>query len=426
MSDCKEIKDPCEPTPQAGEAWSICLPFGGRVWSDGNGVHVKGGTPPPDGVYGKVVIADGCIIGVEPEEAPLYTGSPCAPLPGDCGGGGSPGVGAGGGGSSGGCCPPSSIAGNLYQLDASGKPYVKVTIKGGSGTSITGSGTVSDPFIITSSGSSGGGIYLTSANDAIVVTGSGARNDPYTLKHKTGVQGTVNGMVFDRYGHLIDKGSGSANKGITGIVGGNGISATTDTASGVTTIGLSKPAQAVAGDYSLGGFKVTVDPYGRLMAVEQEIDLGGWQTVRWGTHDVTINSQGSITSIVDTFNPGMCFAHTWDTGTGGITHAGGTFEMAVSAGITGMLLSTLPLNFWNGLEVYLDDVPCSLGVPNITDGPDSIATNAAALRLIYAPGIIMKGTHKVDVYSRNGPWPDRMGTHIFLWPTTYFTSSDVS
>lgn len=447
MPDCKNVPDPCDELPVDGEAWTICLPFGGRLWADGRGVHADGPmAPPADGVYGKVIIANGCIVGVEPEDVPLYTGSPCAPLPGDCGGGGSPGVGGGSGGAGGGSCQcsPSNTPGNLLTLDATGKPLVKLHIRGGDGVTITGNGTISSPYIISAS-SSGSGIGLSnirSANDAIAVRAEGNTS---VLEHKSGKDGIVNGMVFDAYGHLIDTTSGSVNKGVQGIVGKDGIEATTDPSTGITNIGLSKPAKDTSGIYEFGGYKVSTDPYGRIIGIESGIDLGGDVLVHSGTKDFMVNSHGSITSIVDTYNPGVCFNGFWDTSSGSATHIRGTFDMPYNAAISGVIFSTMDTAAWNGLAVFIDGVNCPLGTPDVmlkqsvsieldastndasggvypgtAAGDVDLDMRAAALRLFQSTGIYERGPHVLDVYANGGSWPEGVGCHVYLWPTYFF------
>ncbi|MBD5585301.1 MAG: hypothetical protein HDQ88_09485 [Clostridia bacterium] len=289
----EELVSASETQVPVQETWEICLPWGGLLYADELGVHLQKGSPPPDGVYDRLVIADGCLVNVrQSETVPIYTGSPCAPLPGDCTGSGS------GGGGSGNLCNPSATPGNLYRCDLSGRPLVTVYIEGGSGITVTGNGTSTNPFIISGSGgSSSGGMYIRSGNDAIKLTGSGTYDDPYVINHKEGTQTTINGMTFDRYGHLIDTGSGSANKGVTGIIPGDGIDVDADPKTNIYTIKLAEPLNKREGIWLLGGYDVTLDKYNNIYDIKQNIDLGGEQTVSCGGYDITFNELGSATSI---------------------------------------------------------------------------------------------------------------------------------
>lgn len=314
MAQCTEQFDECDALPLSGETWSVCLPFAGRIWADGNGVHgVKGTNLPPDGVYGKVVIANGCIIGVEEEDVPLYTGSPCAPLPGDCGsggttGGGTSGSGTGSGSGSGGCIcdlTPSSASGNLFATDAAGRPLVRCYVQAGSGITVTGNGTLANPYIVSAGSASGGSgvsvspIYIRSGNEAITVTGSGSRTDPFVISHKMGESATINGMTFDNYGHLtgVSAVSSGGNKGVTAVIGQNGIEAATDNNTGIVTIGLSANPNNLIGAYTFGGYNVSVDNWGRIYGIDRAIDLGASHVVTCGDTKLTINALGSITAV---------------------------------------------------------------------------------------------------------------------------------
>lgn len=290
----EELVSASETQVPVQETWEICLPWGGLLYADESGVHVEKGNPPADGVYDRLVIADGCLVGVRQSESiPIYTGSPCAPLPGDCNGSG------GGTGGTGNLCNPSATPGNLYRCDLSGRPLVTVSIEAGSGIAVTGNGTASNPFVIsaTGGGGGGGGVYIRSGNDAIKLTGTGSYADPYVIAHKEGKQTTTNGMTFDKYGHLIDTGSGSANKGVQGLLPGDGIDIVTDPQSNISTVKLADPLNKKEGTWLLGGYDVTLDKYNNIYDIKQHIDLDGEQTVSCGGYDITFNELGSAISI---------------------------------------------------------------------------------------------------------------------------------
>lgn len=292
MQTCGEETLATAAEPKAVAPWSVCLPWGGQLVQDEHGLHVKQGNPPADGVYDRIVVVDGCIVNALKSDAPTYVGSPCAPLPGGCGDSG------GSGGGDGNLCNPSPMPGNLYKCDFTGRPLVQLSLVGGGGVSVIGNGTTENPYVISASGGgSGSGIYLRPGDDAIVVTGGGGRDDPYTITHKEGLQTTANGLVFDHYGHLIAQTDGSANAGVQGILPGDGIDVQSDPRSGIYTIGLTPALNNKAGTWLWGGYNVQLDNYNRIMDITQSINLGGEQTFTCGDKQVKVNALGSVTAI---------------------------------------------------------------------------------------------------------------------------------
>lgn len=289
MPDCKNVNNPCDVLPQAGEAWSVCLPWGGRIWSDANGVHAAGGIAPPDGTYGKIIIANGCLVGVEAEDVPLYTGSPCAPLPSGCGDGGS------------------SLGPGLTPTPTT----VTCEIEAGAGITITGDGTDANPYVISVENN---GIFLRSDNAAISVTGAGTKANPFTFKHKAGLATTVNGMTFDAFGHLTSAaaGAGTPSGGVNGIVPGFGIAVDVNQSAGIATVSQQQQAVNVPGDYQFGGYNVTLDKAGQVSAIQRAVNIPGAPfTAACGGYDLTINQFGAITSVIDTLNLGVGYVVGW-------------------------------------------------------------------------------------------------------------------
>lgn len=283
----KVLKTPME-TGQC-PSWELCLPFAGKLISKGGCIELLPGTPPPDGVYGKVVVANGCIVGLEKADIPIYSAPPCAPVPCDCGSGG-------GGGD---ICNASTEAGNLFSCDASGRPLVKLWIKGGDSINVTGNGTANNPYIIDFTGSTGtGGVYIRSGNNAITVSGSGSTDNPYEVTHKKGLEGKYGTLSFDEFGHLIEYTPTAQQDGIMGLKEGRGICIDTDVATGIATIGLcDQRFDTYTGTVQLGGFNVEIKN-GEVVDVTRVINLPAG-TYTFGKYDVTINEYGSITNIVE-------------------------------------------------------------------------------------------------------------------------------
>lgn len=287
----KVLKTPME-TGQC-PSWELCLPFAGKLISKGGCIELLPGTPPPDGVYGKVVVANGCIVGLEKADIPIYSAPPCAPVPCDCGSGG-------GGGD---ICNASTEAGNLFSCDASGRPLVKLWIKGGDSINVTGNGTANNPYSIDFTGSTGtGGVYIRSGNNAITVSGSGSTDNPYEVTHKKGLEGKYGTLSFDEFGHLIEYTPTAQQNGIMGLKEGRGICIDTDVATGIATIGLcDQRFDTYTGTVQLGGFNVEIKN-GEVVDVTRVINLPAG-TYTFSKYDVTINEYGSITNIVERTAP---------------------------------------------------------------------------------------------------------------------------
>lgn len=351
---CKNDADPCDILPKAGESWSVCLPFGGRLWADGNGVHAQGGVAPPDGVYGKVVIANGCLVGVEPEDVPLYTGSPCAPLPSGCGDGSSIG--------------PGFTPGNTT---------VTCEIEAGSGVTVTGSGTANDPYVI----SAENGVYVRSDNAAIAITGAGTKTSPYTVKHRTALATTVDGMTFDAFGHLTSVNTSTASKGVKGIVPGFGMAVSMDNSTGIANISQQLQPSGVPGDYQFGGYNVTVDKAGQLSALTQQIHLAGAPiSASCGTIDLTINQYGSITSVVDTMNLGASFTVSWSAGA---ETKAARFTMRCSSALSGICVNEA--QSYGALQIFIDGQKCD-----------------KTGNMFWGSGIFLAGQHTLSVTGGSG------------------------
>lgn len=336
MPDCKADKDPCDVMPLAGEAWSVCLPFGGRIWADGNGVHAQGGAAPADGVYGKVVIANGCIVGVEPEDVPLYTGSPCAPLPGGCGGS---------------AYSVQADAPQMYSSRAAAQVMLSCQIAAGANVNVVGSGTDDDPYVI----SADTGIYIRSDNHAIAVTGEGTRANPFVLEHKTGLATSINGMTFDAFGHLVDASDRptAGTKGLTGIVPAQGISVVTDNATGIATVSIQRQPDGVRGIFDFGGYAADIDETGRLFGIRRTIDVDA-ETVPCGAIDISINQFGSITDILHTLNTGTSYLCIWSKPETIVASRGAKFTLRNSTALAGLCFSAVP----DDVAFFLDERQC--------------------------------------------------------------------
>lgn len=299
------MEDTCvrRPLPDCGDSeqkgtsegfcpdWDACMPFGGRLYSrDGCVQFEASATAPADGVYDRVVVQDGCITGVAGQEVASYQPRPCTETPCDCGSG------SGGGGSA----EVSDDPANLITEDASGL-LAKLYASGSGGISVSGNGTQSSPLRIQASAQTARG-YVQAGNTGVSVTGAGTQSSPYAVSHKAGTgpaNQTIAGMRFDEYGHLASYTPPSSAGTVNGVVGRNGVEATTDIASGVVTLDLQETVQKVKGTYRLGGFDVDVDQYGRFQQIDREVSIAAGDRY-FGAYLVGLDALGNITSVTDT------------------------------------------------------------------------------------------------------------------------------
>ena len=270
--------------------WDACMPFGGRLYSrDGCVQFEASGTAPADGVYDRVVVQDGCITGVAGQEVASYQPRPCTETPCDCG--------QGSGGES---AEVSDDPANLITEDASGL-LAKLYATGAGGITVSGKGTQSSPLRIQAASQTARG-YVQAGNTGISVTGSGTQSSPYEVSHKAGTgpaNQTIAGMRFDEYGHLKSYTAPSGAGTVNGVVGRNGIDATTEPSSGVVTLDLQETVHSVQGTYRLGGFDVDVDKYGRFQQIDREVSIAAGDRY-FGAYLVGLDALGNITSVTDT------------------------------------------------------------------------------------------------------------------------------
>lgn len=295
MSDTcvKQIQDACAPkTLHQGteeghsQKFSLCLPFGGELFSEGGFVNYKPGTPPPDGVYTSLTIKDGCIVAVGFADIATYTATPCAPVPNpcDCTGSG------------GGDTPISPAAGNLTTRDASGL-LTTLHTAAGSGVSVAGRGTVTDPLTISVDQQSVN-VPVQSGNAAIIVDGAGTAEAPYKISHLTQASSgqSYAGFSFDKFGHMIDYTAPIPSGSITAVTDGPGIFVQTDLETRIANVSLAEPLHLMEGDYQFGAWFVEIDELNRVYRITRVFTFPAG-TYRFGRYDVTIDEYGNVTEV---------------------------------------------------------------------------------------------------------------------------------
>lgn len=377
--------------------WSVCMPWGGRLYQVEGCVRYEPGTPPPDGVYGLFTLKDGCFIAAEEHPSDVYHPDPCAPVPCPCDSeGGESNV-----------CNPSTAAGNLYTCDAAGKPLVKAYVNGGNNITVTGTGTSTNPFTISMQSLDTGVANIVSGSNAIIVSNDGGT---VTIEHKTGYNDqTIMGMTFDEFGHLTDYNEQAAS-GITGIVPGDGISVDVDQSSGIATISLQSPALVHNGTYVVGGYQVTLDNKNRITDLTRQIeDTEG--TFTWGQYNVTLNDYGSIESYELLPDPGTCIHGFYSTANELVIRRNITFTLRYSSPFVVDVQVMAESGWAEQVQFRIDDAPMAniqilqaQGVASSTGGSGGASSTADTVALIRVlpSGVYQAGEHTLTIHSPEG------------------------
>ena len=272
------------------EPFTACLPFGASLEWDGQGlIYHESANPISDGVYGTITVQGNCIASAGAEPVCEYTPAPCAPAAGPCSGTGSGGAGV--------AISPS--ADNLTYLDTANRLKTTLFYRAGTGISMSGSGTKSDPLVVSSVGDSGsdgtGFIRLISGNSGVKVTGSGTSSAPYMVSHveNGGVSGMCGPFTLDEYGHVI--GYNEQASSVLAVMGATDVEVTTN--GGIVTVALAD--QRTAGQYTTGGWELEFDNYGVLRGTKQVISLAVNENDVYDMRDygLSFNQYGSVVGI---------------------------------------------------------------------------------------------------------------------------------
>lgn len=385
--------------------FSLCLPWGGRLWQENGCLKMQPGTPPPDGVYDRIIIADGCIVGLEKADVALYVPPSCTEVPADCASSGEDVS----------LCDASTLAGNLYTCDASGRPLVRCTIKGEDGIVVSGSGTTSDPYRIKAN-ISAETLRIVAGNNGVTISGAGTADDALVIAHKTGgLNTTVNGMRFDQYGHLVEYTEPTTSGTVNALVPGDGIDVSTDNKTGIATVSLSKPANALEGIYQLGGYDIQLDLKNRIFNLTRSINVQA-QTYAFGPFNVELNALGSVVAIEDTQRPDAI--HTLlPAPAGDIVRQVIGFTLRTAVPIVIDILTVATREWLSQLQVRLDGTPqsnilrCSTTATaettvSGTDDPHTAETtldfSSTVLARVQPAGVWMAGEHELILHSDSG------------------------
>lgn len=410
-----------EPQTKAGcPDFSLCLPWGGRLWQENGCLKAQPGTPPPDGIYDRIIIADGCIVGLEKADVALYVPPSCTEVPAACASSSE--------GASSSSCEASPLAGNLYTCDASGRPLVRCSIKGGDGIIVSGRGTTSDPYHIKAN-ISAETLRVVAGNNGVTVTGTGSAADALVISHKGGgLNTTVNGMRFDQYGHLVEYTAPTTSSGVNGIVPGDGIDVQVDNKVGIATISLSKPANVRNGIYQCGGYDVQLDLKNRIFNLTQRINIPA-QTYAFGPYDVELNKLGSVVAIADTQHPDAIHTLLPVVASDIVRQVVG-FTLRTNTPIVIDIVTVATRAWLSQLQVRLDGTPqsnilrCSTTATAETtvsgaDDPHTARTtlnfSSTVLARVQPAGVWVAGEHELILHSDSG-FPSGYPVSLFIRP----------
>lgn len=403
--------------------WDICLPFGGRLYKEGDCIRHVPGNPPPDGVYGLITVAGGCIVSADAEPVSKYQGDPCAPVPCPCDSEGATGTSN--------LCNPSTTSGNLYECDMAGRPLVRAYVTGSDNVTVTGNGTSTNPYRISIDQGDAGVTNLTSNSAALIVR---PNTGAVTIEHKTGYNDrTIMGMVFDEWGHLTAYNEQGAT-GVTGIVPGGGIAVETDQSSGIATIELEEPANHLQGDYTVGGWTLTLDKYNRVYNMHREIE-GTLGTRLFGQYNVTLNNFGSVTELEQLPDPGTCIHGMYTTTNANAVRRNITFNLRYTSSIlVDIRIDNGPAGWGDQLVFRVDDAPMTITqvfdfstTTTTTDsaGQSTTVTVPGPQIVRVAPtGIYALGAHVLTIHSPAG-FPSNEPMSVTIRPVQSFTSSEL-
>lgn len=280
---CKKPKL-CEPVPApkpqpCSPAFDLCVGDRTLKW-DGFCPTVERTRKTPDGTYTSVTVVDGCIVAYGYADEATYTPPYCNPNPTSCQETGS--------GNTSSAKVSTSVDNSLAQT--SDGLYARTYINGGTGVTIAGTGTLTNPYEITFVGSSTNGVNIVGRNG--ISASTSASSVTYIGLEPTGVShgsfGVNDVVTFDMFGRIV-----SVEPRTDPLVSaGTGLTTTT---SGDTTV-VEHPTVFIDNTMVLGGYTISVNNSGHITSTERGIDITG-STYNLGAYDVTVNSYGSITGI---------------------------------------------------------------------------------------------------------------------------------
>ena len=283
--ECKKPKL-CEPTPEpepvpCSPAFDLCV--GDRTFKwDGFCPTVERSRHTPDGTYTSVTVVDGCIVAYGYADEATYTPPYCNPNPTSC-----QEVGTG----TATIATVSPNVGNILTQTSNGL-YAHAYIQGDGGITISGTGTVTNPYKISSATAAGGTSPVAVVGRNGVVSETSANGVTYVGLEQTGakrgVYDVTDRFTVDGFGRIISVEPRSDDI----VSAGTGLQATP--AGDTVTIG--HPTVMIDETMVLGAYTVNLNNSGHITHTERGINITGG-VYNLGAYNVGVNAYGSVTSI---------------------------------------------------------------------------------------------------------------------------------
>lgn len=252
--DCKKPEvclppDPPKPHPPT-PPFDLCIALDWVLRWDGTHATVERVKMTPDGTYDTITTVNGCIAGVGYGNIPTYTPPYCNPNPADCQQGGGDGS-----------ARISNQSGNIIINNGDGL-YARTYVQGGAGISVTGVGTVNDPYIVSGGSGGGSGVQNIAGRDGIS-TEVDSNRVAYVGLLPTGVQpGTFRGLTIGIDGRVY---SYDPNLDGAGVKAGRGLEQHNEQ----DTVVIEHPQQLVPSALSIGGWNISVNDSGHWTSATQ-------------------------------------------------------------------------------------------------------------------------------------------------------------
>jgi len=284
--ECKKPKL-CEPEPTpapvpCSEPFDLCVGDRTLKW-DGFCPTVERLRHTPDGTYTSVTVVDGCIVGYGYADEATYTPPYCSPNPAHCQEGGTGAT----------VDIKISTSPNNTLTQTSGGLFARSYVQGGTGVTVGGTGTVTNPYTISLSQATNtvgttavvgrNGLVSETTNTGVTYVGleeSGV---------KTGVYDITDQFTVDRFGRIISV----VQRQDPLVSAGSGLEANNQG----DTVQIGHPTHDIEDSMILGAYVVGVSNTGHIINTQRAININDG-VYHIGAYNVGINEYGSISSIV--------------------------------------------------------------------------------------------------------------------------------
>ena len=378
--ECKKPKL-CEPEPTpvpvpCSEPFDLCVGDRTLKW-DGFCPTVERPRHTPDGTYTSVTVVDGCIVGYGYAYEATYTPPYCNPNPAHCQESGT-GVTAD---------IKISTSPDNTLTQTSGGLFARSYVQGGTGVTVGGTGTVTNPYTISlSQATNTGGTVAVVGRNGLVSETTNTGVTYIGLEEsgvKTGVYDITDQFTVDRFGRIISV----VQRQDPLVSAGSGLEANNQG----DTVQIGHPTRDIEDNMVLGAYVVGVSNTGHIISTQRAINVNDG-VYHIGAYNVGINEYGSISSIVQRTDV-MPSSGTFTTTDGKI------ISYDVTGRLTGIAASnTNPPNVPTSAPLPLRDMykvtsPDGFGVVTVTKeiyGSDTQMTKKNGAVHITLPGYVVQ------------------------------------